>query len=226
MSTLYIVATPIGNLEDITFRAVDTLKEVDIVFAEDTRVSRVLLDRFEIKGKPLESINARTEKGKAKKVLEHLEKGENVAFVTDAGTPGISDPGSLLARTVRNAGFKVVPIPGASAVVTALSASGLPSSEFIFLGFLPHKKGREKLFQEIADAKRTVVFFESPHRIIKTLERLSELVGENKKLVIAREITKIHEEFVEGFPQEILDHYQKNPDAVRGEFVVMVSSRG
>jgi len=220
---LYVVATPIGNLEDITLRAISTLNKVSIIFAEDTRVSRILLERINAGRKFLKSLNARTEKSKSGEVLEFLRDGQDVVLITDAGTPAISDPGSFLIERIRAEGFNVIPIPGPNSVATALSASGVPASEFLFLGFLPHKKGRETLFSEIAEAKRTVVFFESPHRIMKTLEKLTAILGQEKKVVIARELTKVFEEFVEGSPKEVLEHFKNNPDKVKGEFVVIVS---
>jgi 16S rRNA (cytidine1402-2'-O)-methyltransferase len=224
MATLYIVATPIGNLEDITLRAIRVLKEADVVLCEDTRMTKRLLDKYEI-DTPTMSYHAQSKLSKVEKIFELLEDGKNLALVSDAGTPTISDPGVLLVSQVKEK-FKnevmIVPIPGVSAVISALSASGVPSSEFLFLGFLPHKKGRETLFKEISEAKRTVVFYESPHRIIKTLESLAGHIPE-RKVVIARELTKIHEEFPEGLPAELLEYFNKNKEKIRGEFVVIVS---
>src|SRR3989344_765243 len=181
MPTLYIVATPIGNLEDITLRALRVLKEVDLILCEDTRVTKRLLEKYEIKT-PTMSYHAQSKLSKVEKIFALLEEGKNLALVSDAGTPTISDPGCLLVSQIRQhfmsrsnldiEEVKIAPIPGPSAVLAALSISGFPSSEFLFLGFLPHKKGRETLFKEIAVSKRTVVFYESPHRIIKTLESL------------------------------------------------------
>jgi 16S rRNA (cytidine1402-2'-O)-methyltransferase len=232
MSKLYIVATPIGNLSDITIRAIDTLKAVDFILAEDTRVTKRLLAHYDIQT-PVISYPADDRKDKIQKFIEMLEAGKNLALVTDAGTPGISDPGSELVKAIRNQGpslisrtdleeIEVVPIPGASALTAALSASGLNTSEFIFLGFLPHKKGRETLFKEIGEAERTVVFYESPHRILKTLESLVKFAP-NKKVMIARELTKMFEQFVNGTPGEVLKYFIENEDKVRGEFVVIVS---
>lgn len=225
MPSLYVVATPIGNLEDITVRAIAVLSSVDLILCEDTRVTMKLLQRFNIKT-PTLSYHARSGIKKMDSVLKLLSEGKNIALVSDAGTPAISDPGSFLVAMVREKmpDVKVIPIPGASAAVTALSASGLPSSEFLFLGFLPHKKGREKLFKEIASAKRTVVFYESPHRIMKTLESLSKVLVPKKRIIVARELTKIFEEFVSGSAGEVLKYFAKNPDKVRGEFVVIVGS--
>jgi len=227
MGVLYIVATPIGNLEDITVRALRVLREVDLVLCEDTRVTRTLLGAHGISARVM-SYHSHSGRAKAEKVLAALSDGKSVALVSDAGTPTISDPGSSLVALVRERlpEAPVVPVPGASAVVAALSASGLPSSEFLFLGFLPRKKGRRAIFSEITESKRTVVFYESPHRVIKTLESLagafSEAGQEGRRVAVAREITKIHEEFVSGTPREILAHYEKHRDRVRGEFVVMV----
>jgi 16S rRNA (cytidine1402-2'-O)-methyltransferase len=224
MPTLYIIATPIGNLEDITLRAIRVLGEVDAILCEDTRVTAKLLQKYNIK-KPLISYHAHSKLAKTDKIFGLLEEGKSLALVSDAGTPCISDPGVMLVSQVREKfgeEVKIIPIPGPSALVSALSASGLPSSEFLFLGFLPHKKGRETLFKEIAEAKRTVAFYESPHRILKTLASLEKFAPE-KKVVIARELTKIYEEFVSGTATELLAHFETHKDAVRGEFVVMVS---
>jgi 16S rRNA (cytidine1402-2'-O)-methyltransferase len=225
MSSLYIIATPIGNLEDITFRAIRVLGEVDAILCEDTRVTAKLLQKYEIK-KPLISYHSHSKLAKTEKIFALLEEGKTLALVSDAGTPCISDPGVMLVSQVREKfveEVKIIPIPGASALVSALSASGLPSSEFLFLGFLPHKKGRETLFKEIAESKRTVVFYESPHRILKTLQSLEKFAPE-KKVVIARELTKIYEEFISGTATELLVHFEAHKDTVRGEFVVMVSA--
>lgn len=226
MTTLYIVATPIGNLEDITLRAIRILKEVDLILCEDTRMTKRLLDRYEI-DTPTMSYHAQSKLSKVEKIFELLEEGKNLALVSDAGTPTISDPGVLLVSQIKEK-FKgevnIVPIPGASAVISALSASGIPSSEFLFLGFLPHKKGRETLFKEIAETKRTVAFYESPHRIMKTLESLNKYIPE-RKVVIARELTKIHEEFPEGKPVELLEYFNKNKEKIRGEFVVIIDRK-
>lgn len=224
MSTLYIVATPIGNLEDITLRAIRILKEVNLILCEDTRMTKRLLQKYGIET-PTMSYHAQSKLSKVEKIIELLEGGRNLALVSDAGTPTISDPGVLLVSQIKEkfgGNISIVPVPGPSAVISALSASGVPASEFVFLGFLPHKKGRETLFKEIAETKRTVVFYESPHRIMKTLASLiSHSPG--KKVTIARELTKIHEEFVSGIPSELVDYYEKNKDKVRGEFVVIVS---
>ncbi len=220
MGTLSIVATPIGNLEDITLRALRTLKECDVIYAEDTRVISKLLARYEIK-KPLQRLDAATEDKKAKEVIERLEEGEKVVFVSDAGTPGISDPGARLVARVREFApeAKIETIPGASALAAAISIAGLPSDEFMFLGFLPHKKGRQTAIKFVAGSPVPVVLYESPHRIEKLLE---ELAGAGvQKVGVARELTKIHEEFLVGEPRAISSDLTKRK-AVRGEFVVIV----
>jgi len=224
MSTLYIIATPIGNLEDITLRALRVLKEVDTILCEDTRMTAKLLQKYDIKT-PTLSYHSHSGLAKVEKIFELLEEGKNLALVSDAGTPTISDPGVLLVSQVKEKfgqEVSIVPIPGPSAVISALSASGLPSSDFLFLGFLPHKKGRETLFKEIALSKRTTVFYESPHRILKTLESLKKHLDEKRRIVVARELTKIYEEMVTGTTEEMLRYFEKNKDKVKGEFVVMV----
>ncbi len=231
MSTLFVVGTPIGNLEDVTLRALRVLKEVDFILCEDTRVTKRLLERHEIIAKRLFSYNEQRSGIATEKVISWLEEGKNVALVTDAGTPGISDPGSLLVSKIREIlpDVKIEVIPGPAAVTAALSVAGVPASDFLFLGFLPHKKGRETLFKEIAESKRTAVFYESPHRILKTLESLKTHLEarppSGRKIVIARELTKIHEEVVSGTPAELLEFFKTNEEKVRGEFVVMVKER-
>ncbi len=224
MSKLYIVATPIGNMADITLRALETLKNVDLILCEDTRETKKILNKYGI-NKPTMSYHARSKLAKVDKIFELLEEGKDLALVSDAGTPGISDPGAMLVSKIKekfNNTVQVIPIPGPSAVIAALSASGLPTHEFTFLGFLPHKKGRETLFKEIAGAKRTMVFYESPHRILKTLESLQKFCP-NKKVCLARELTKIYEEFKTGLPAELLDYLTQNPEKQKGEFTVIVA---
>ena len=224
MSKFYVIATPIGNMGDITYRAIETLKEVDLILCEDTRMTKRLLDKYAI-NKPTMSYHAQSKLSKTDKIFELLEDGKNLALVSDAGTPGISDPGAMLVSQIKShfgGEVEVVPIPGASAVITALSASGLPTHEFTFLGFLPHKKGRETLFKEIAEAKRTIVFYESPHRILKTLESLNKFCP-SKKVCVARELTKIYEEFKTGTPGELLEYFTTNTEKQRGEFTVLVA---
>lgn len=226
-STLYVVGTPIGNLEDITLRALRILKEVDLILCEDTRVTKRLLSKYEI-STPSMSYHAQSKLAKVDKILALLEEGKNLALVSDAGTPCISDPGSLLlSQVLEKFGDKVaiVPFPGPSALVTALSAAGISVAEFTFLGFLPHKKGRETLFKEIADSKRVMAFYESPHRIEKTLEALEKFCGKERRIIVARELTKIYEEFVRGTVAEVSSYFTNNPDKVRGEFVVIVEKK-
>ena len=230
MSKFFVVATPIGNLGDITLRAIETLKGVDLILCEDTRVTKKLLDKYGIQ-KPTMSYHAQSKLSKTDKILELLEEGKNIALVSDAGTPGISDPGALLISQIKEMSSRfhldasVIPVPGPTALIAALSASGLPTHEFTFLGFLPHKKGRETLFKEIAQSKRTMAFYESPHRILKTLESLVKFCPKEnqKKVCVARELTKIYEEFKTGTPAEVLEYFTKNKDKVRGEFTVIVA---
>lgn len=221
MSQLYIVATPIGNLEDITLRALRILKEVDFVLCEDTRVTRILLNKYEIKT-PTISYFQHSKVSKVKKIIELLKQGKDLALVSDAGTPGISDPGNKLIEQILNElGDKaeIVPIPGPSAVITALSISGLPTDKFIFYGFLPHKKGKETILKEIISNKKTSVFYESTHRILKTLTKLQEL-GLKKKVVIGRELTKKFETIYRGDINQVLNNL--NNDITKGEFVVVI----
>jgi len=221
MATLYIVATPIGNLEDMTLRAIRVLKEVSVVFCEDTRTSAKLFSHYDI-GTPRESFHAQSPLSKIDRIVSLLEDGKDVALVSDAGTPGVSDPGSLLVSEVRTRTDAVIsPIPGASALTAALSAAGVGLHEFVFLGFLPHKKGRATLFKEMAESERAYVFYESPHRIIKTLESLKGVEG--KTVTIFRELTKVFEERVSGTPAEVLAYFTEHGDKVRGEFVVIVA---
>ncbi len=228
MSNLYVIATPIGNLGDMTFRAVETLKAVDLVLCEDTRVTRNLLNYYLV-GTDTMSYHAQSKLSKHEKIIEMLREGKSLALVSDAGTPTISDPGVMLIEMVKRElpDVKIITIPGASALTAALSISGIPSPQFTYYGFLPHKKGRETIFKEIAGrgptSTRTSVFYESPHRIMKTLESLAKVLSPDRKVVIARELTKMFEELVEGSAAEVLGYFKKNPDKVRGEFVVIVS---
>ena len=215
---LYVVATPIGNLDDMTLRAIKILKQVQLVAAEDTRRTGILLRHFDI-GTPILSVHEHNERARIERIVGRLAKGESVALVTDAGTPGISDPGAALVAAIRQQGFTVEPIPGASAVVAAISASGVTSHGFTFLGFPPIRgKDRKNWFAEVASGARhrLVVFFEAPHKLQKTLAELSELV--NRPIIVARELTKIHEEFVAGTPSEIATRFPEP----HGEFTVMV----
>jgi len=231
MTNFYIVATPIGNLEDISQRALRILKEVDFILCEDTRVTKKLLGKYEI-ATPTISYHSFSNDFKIQKILDLLEEGKNLALVSDAGTPAISDPGfHLVARIRKEFGERVViiPLPGPSALITALSASGLPTDNFLFLGFLPRKKGRQTLLKEIAASTRTVAFYESPHRVLKTLTLLREHLEEigrakNAKIIIARELTKIFEQFVSGDITEVLEYFQNHPGKIKGEFVIIISS--
>ena len=221
MSTFYVISTPIGNLEDITLRAIRILKEVDIVLCEDTRVTKRLFERHYI-NTPMISYHAQSGEAKIDLIMEKISEGKNIALVTDAGTPGISDPGSMLISQIRQnyPDLSIISIPGASALTSAISIAGVPVNEFTFLGFLPHKKGRETLFKEIAESDRTMIFYESTHRIIKTLESLKSI---NKRITLARELTKIYEEVIQGSAEEIIEILNKTPEKQKGEFVVIVS---
>ncbi|MCF7843500.1 16S rRNA (cytidine(1402)-2'-O)-methyltransferase [Candidatus Gracilibacteria bacterium] len=220
---LYIVPTPIGNLEDITLRAIRILKEVDLVLCEDTSVTQRIFKEYDITTKT-SVFYAQTGLKNIEKIMSMLEDGKKIALVSDAGTPTISDPGVLLVDKVRNElkDVQVIALPGASALITALSASGISSSTFTFYGFLPHKKGRETLFKIIAESSVTSAFYESVHRIEKTLESLSKYLDEKRQIVIARELTKMHEEVVRGNAQYIKEYFEMNKDHIRGEFVVIV----
>lgn len=222
MSTFYIVATPIGNLEDITLRALRILKEVDIVLCEDTRVTKRLFEKHGINTQMI-SYHAQSGEAKVELIYDKIDEGKNIALVTDAGTPGISDPGSVLISQIRNKypDLSIISIPGPSALISALSIAGVPIHDFVFLGFMPHKKGRETLFKEIAESERTMVFYESTHRIIKTLKSLKSI---NKKVTLARELTKIYEEILQGTAEELVEILTKTPEKQKGEFVVIVSN--
>jgi len=219
---LYIIATPIGNLEDITLRALRVLAEVNVVFCEDTRVTGRLLHHYGIEVK-MQSLNARTEEHKLGLAIELLQGGKDVAYVSDAGTPGISDPGVRLVSAAKAKGVEVVSIPGASALTAALSIAGVPTNRFTFLGFLPQKKGRQTALKGLAVAEHTVVLYESTHRIVKLLREFTEHLPD-KSVTLAREITKMHEEVLQGNSTELLEILEANPQKQRGEFVVIVSS--
>ncbi len=228
MSKFYVVATPIGNLEDITFRAIEILKSVDLILAEDTRVTKRLLDKYEIKNN-LDSYNSFSTESKKNKIINILKDNKSIALVSDAGTPTISDPGVKIVSDLYqefgdNPEIEIIPIPGASAVLSALSVSGFPSSEFVFYGFLPHKKGRQTIFKEITENKKTSVFYESPHRLLKAINSLEEFCGDDRKIFVARELTKIYEQKIRGSIKEVKEYFEKNNDKIRGEFVIVVSS--
>lgn len=222
---LSVVATPIGNLKDISLRAKEVLEQVTLIVAEDTRTSGQLLKLLEIGGqKEFVSSHAQSSESALKKTLERCSEHEYIALVTDAGTPAISDPGSFFVSEFRRLypDASIVSVPGASALISALSVCGYSCNHFEFLGFIPHKKGRQTLFLKIKDTKHTIVFYESPHRIIKTLEELNKTI-ENREVFIGREMTKMFEEYKWGSPKEHLDYYQNNPSKLKGEFVCVVS---
>lgn len=225
MGTLSVVATPIGNLADITLRALETLRQADTIACEDTRVTAKLLMRYDIK-KPLLVYHARSGRLAAARILALLGEGKHVALVTDAGTPGISDPGSELVALVRERlgadGVRIEAIPGPSALAAALSIAGVPTNEFVFLGFLPHKKGRQTLMKEIAASERTVAFYESPHRLLKALGELAVVLSEGHDIVVLRELTKLYESVKRGTPTELTDYFIKHPKEARGEFVIII----
>ncbi|MCX6287115.1 MAG: 16S rRNA (cytidine(1402)-2'-O)-methyltransferase [Bacteroidetes bacterium] len=216
---LYIVPTPIGNLEDITLRALRILKEVDLILAEDTRTSLVLLRHYGI-DKPLHSHHQFNEHRSIERIIDRLQGGSVIALVSDAGTPGISDPGYLLIRECVRAGIPVECLPGPTAFVPALVNSGIPSDHFIFEGFLPHKKGRQTRFQQLADEEKTMIFYESPFRLVKTLTQLAEFLGSDRYACVSRELSKIHEENARGTLEELIAHFSAK--TVKGEIVIVV----
>jgi 16S rRNA (cytidine1402-2'-O)-methyltransferase len=219
--TLYIVATPIGNLEDITYRAVRILGEAGLIACEDTRQTRKLLQRYAI-GKPLVSYHEHNEEERSDELIRELQSGRDVALVSDAGTPLIADPGFRLVRKARALGITVTPVPGPSAIVTALSASGLPTDTFEFQGFFSAKRTpRRRQLEELQDAKHTQVFYEAPHRILETLDDIAEVLGADRPVVLARELTKLHEEFLFGTAAEIRDALRSRT-GIKGEFTVMI----
>ena len=218
--TLYIVATPIGNLKDITFRAIETLKGVDLIACEDTRVTKKLLFHYKIE-KPLVSFHDRSKLTKFDRIVSEMKNGKKVALVTDAGTPGISDPGNKLVERALEENIVVVPIPGPSALTALVSVSGIDMSRFVFLGFPPHKKGRQTFLKEIAVFKLPVIYYDSVHRFMKNLEFLKDLKLD-KNLIVGREITKMFEETVRGSISEVLEYFEENPDKQKGEFVIIV----
>ena len=220
--TLYIVATPIGNLKDLSQRAIETLEQVDWIAAEDTRHSQRLLQHLGIK-KPLTALHDHNEQQKREFLHQKLQAGEQGALISDAGTPLISDPGYHLVHLLRKEGVRVVPIPGPSAIITALSAAGLPTDRFTFEGFLPAKsQKRLQTLQALKTEPRTLVFYESPHRLLESLQAFSEVFSGDRPMVVARELTKQFEQFVSGSVQEVLNYFSAHPDKVRGEFVIML----
>lgn len=218
--TLYVVATPIGNLEDITYRAVRILKEADLIACEDTRHTAKLLQHYGI-DKPMVSYHEHNEVARAEELVAKLEQGLNIAQVSDAGMPGISDPGYRVIKLAIEGGVPVVPIPGASALVAALAASGLPTDSFQFLGFLPARSGeRRTLLESVRDAQQTTVVYEAPHRIAETMKDIVELLGAERPVVLARELTKVHEEFIRGNATEILQRVQQHE--LKGEMTLLI----
>jgi len=220
MSKLFIVPTPIGNLGDITFRAIETLESVDLILAEDTRTSLKLLKHYNIEN-IVESYHMHNEHKKLISIIEKLNSGVQIALISDAGTPGISDPGFLLVRECIKFNIEIECLPGATALIPALVNSGLPSDRFLFEGFLPVKKGRTKRLKEITEENRTVIFYESPHRILKTLNDLSAYYNEDSGVSISRELTKIHEETFRGTIKDAIEHFEKKKP--KGEFVIILS---
>lgn len=228
MSILYVVATPIGNLEDISLRALDVIKKADLILAEDTRVTKKLLDRYDIV-KPLISYHQHSTFNKVKELIKNISETQNTVLISDAGTPGINDPGGKLIEAIVKTNLQddpvnvveIIPIPGANAAITALSVSGFPADKFQFLGFPPHKKGRKTFFQEVAESKITVVFYESPFRILKALAELPV----NREIVVARELTKKFETIYRGKADNIIRQLTDHSDEIKGEFVVIVSGR-
>lgn len=222
MSKLYLIPTPVGNLEDITLRALRLLKEVDVILAEDTRTTAKLLKHYEI-GTPLLSHHKFNEHQQVDRIAERIEKGENIALVSDAGTPGISDPGFLLTRTCVERGIETECLPGATAFVPALVNSGFPCDRFCFEGFLPQKKGRQKKLSALADESRTMIFYESPYRLVKALEQMAEVFGPNRYACVAREISKMFEEFKRGTLEELAAWYTQR--GVKGEIVLILAGK-
>ncbi len=219
MSKLILVPTPIGNLDDITYRAINVLKEVSVVLAEDTRISGKLLKHYNIET-PMISYHQHNEHAVAEKIAERIATGESMALVTDAGTPAISDPGFYLVRECLSKGIEIECLPGATAFIPALVNSGLPNDKFFFEGFLPHKKGRQTRLKFLAELPYTIILYESPHRLIKTLKQLSEFFKDNRKVSVSREITKIHEETIRGTFNEVVTHFEDS--GVKGEIVIII----
>lgn len=223
MGILYIVPTPVGNMEDMTLRAIRILKEADVVLAEDTRTSGILLKHFGIQ-QHLMSHHKFNEHGTTAGVIERLKAGQTVALISDAGTPGISDPGFFLVREAAKAGIEVQTLPGATACIPALVSSGLPCDRFCFEGFLPQKKGRQTHLESLRDEPRTIVFYESPYRLLKTLQQLAEFMGGDRQVSVCREISKVHEESVRGTLDEVIAHFTQTEP--RGEIVIVLAGCG
>ncbi|MEQ9374512.1 MAG: 16S rRNA (cytidine(1402)-2'-O)-methyltransferase [Imperialibacter sp.] len=219
---LYLVPTPIGNLEDITLRALRVLREVDVILAEDTRTSGVLLKHFEI-SKPVKSFHIFNEHKVVSDLVGRLKSGESMALISDAGTPGISDPGYLIVREAISAGIVIDCLPGPTALIPAVVKSGFPCDRFIFEGFLPHKKGKQTKIEAIKEEERAVIYYESPHRLVKTLEMFVTLLGGDRMVSVSRELSKLYEETITGSATEVLAHFQAKPP--KGEIVIVVSGK-
>jgi len=221
---LYLVPTPIGNLEDITLRAIRILGEVDGILAEDTRNSGQLLKHLNI-SKPLYSHHAHNEHTGVPGVIKMLKEGKSLALISDAGTPGISDPGYLLVKACVDNEIEVESLPGATAFVPALVNSGFPTDRFVYEGFLPHKKGRQTRWKALAEEERTIVLYESPHRLVKALEQIIEFISPERQLMVGRELSKMHEQMVRGTATEVLAYFVAHPDKVRGEIVIVIAGK-
>ncbi|MFA9199192.1 16S rRNA (cytidine(1402)-2'-O)-methyltransferase [Aquirufa sp. KTFRIE-69F] len=221
---LYLVPTPIGNLEDITLRAIRVLGEVDGILAEDTRNSGQLLKHLNI-SKPLYSHHAHNEHSGVPGVIKMLKEGKSLALISDAGTPGISDPGYLLVKACVDNGIEVESLPGATAFVPALVNSGFPTDRFVYEGFLPHKKGRQTRWKALAEEERTIVLYESPHRLVKALEQIIEFISADRPVMVGRELSKMHEQMVRGTATEVLAYFTAHPDKVRGEIVIVIAGK-
>ena len=222
MGTLYLVPTPVGNMEDMTFRAVRLLKEADLILCEDTRTSGILLKPYDIH-RQLMAHHKFNEHGTSAGIVERLRGGQTICLITDAGTPGISDPGFFLVREAVAAGIEVQTLPGATAFVPALVSSGLPCDRFTFEGFLPQKKGRQTRLTQLSEETRTMIFYESPYRLVKTLQQLGEFFGQERQVSVCREISKIHEESVRGTIEEVVAHFTQTPP--KGEIVIIVAGK-
>jgi len=219
---LYLVPTPIGNLGDITYRAVEILQTVDVILAEDTRTSGKLLKKYNIQAQ-LKSFHIHNEHKTVAAIIDKLKEGIVLALISDAGTPGISDPGYLLVKEALAAEVKIEALPGATAFVPALIKSGFPTDRFVFEGFLPHKKGRQTRLQALSDESRTIIFYESPHRLIKFLGQLTEIFGADRRISVSRELTKLHEETINGTVTEVINYYAER--SIKGELVVVVAGK-
>ncbi len=220
--SLYLVPTPIGNLGDITLRGLEALKAVDTILAEDTRTSGMLLKHYEI-SKPLQSFHIFNEHKTLAGLIQRMQGGETMALITDAGTPGISDPGFLLVRECLKSGLKIESLPGATALIPALVNSGFPTDRFVFEGFLPHKKGRQTALKRLAEEERTIILYESPHRLVKTLEQMAEFFGMDRLVSVSRELTKLYEETFTGSLQEVTAHFKSKE--VKGEIVLVIDGK-